>query len=255
LLASAGRALEAAEQAEAQASQESLFGEAEAPRGGANVYVDAAPWDMKQKLMEEKVALGFYLSGHLFKVYERELARFPRVALARLSPGERVWMAGIVVAARTQMTRRGRMMVVMLDDGTAQVEISVFNELFERHREKLKEDSLLVVAGKVQNDEFSGGLRVGADELMDLEALRNRYASLLRLSVNGQADAKRLQQVLGPYRATGNGSCQVLVEYENGKAACRLALGDSWRVRPDSQLITELGAWLAPENVEVVYTS
>jgi DNA polymerase-3 subunit alpha len=255
LLASVGRALEAAEQAEAQASQESLFGEAEAPRGGASVYVDAPPWDMKQKLMEEKVALGFYLSGHLFRVYERELARFPRVPLAKLSPGERVWMAGIVVAARTQMTRRGRMMVVMLDDASAQVEISVFNELFERHREKLKEDSLLVVAGKVQNDEFSGGLRVTADELMDLEALRGRYAALLKLSVNGQADARRLQQVLGPYRATGSGSCQVLVEYENGKAVCKLALGEAWRVRPDSQLISDLGAWLAPENVEVVYSS
>jgi DNA polymerase-3 subunit alpha len=255
LLASAGRALEAAEQALAQASQESLFGEAEAPRGGAVVYVDAAPWDMRQKLTEEKVALGFYLSGHLFKVYERELAGFARVPLAKLSAGERVTMAGIVVAARTQMTRRGRMMVVMLDDGTAQVEISVFNELFEKHREKLKEDSLLVVAGKVQSDEFSGGLRVSADELMDLETLRNRHASLLRLSLNGQADAKRLQQVLGPYRASGNGSCQVLVEYENGTALCKLALGESWRVRPDTRLISELGAWLAPENVEVVYSS
>jgi DNA polymerase-3 subunit alpha len=253
LLASVGRALEAAEQAERQAAQESLFGEAEAPRGGAHVYVDAAPWDMKQKLMEEKVALGFYLSAHLFTVYERELAKFPRVALAKLSPGERVSMAGIVVAARTQMTRRGRMMVVMLDDGTAQVEISVFNELFERHRDKLKEDSLLIVAGKVQNDEFSGGLRVSADELMDLQTLRGRYASSLRLSMNGQADAKRLQQVLAPYRAAGNGTCQVLVQYENGKAMCEVALGDAWRVRPDPQLISDLGAWLAPENVEVVY--
>ena len=255
LLASVGRALEAAEQAEAQAAQESLFGEAEAPRAGEHLYVDAAPWDMKQKLTEEKVALGFYLSGHLFKVYERELARFPRVPLSRLSAGERVWMAGIVVAARTQMTRRGRMMVVMLDDGSAQVEISVFNELFERHREKLKEDSLLIVAGKVQNDEFSGGLRVGAEELMDLAALRTRYAATLKLSLNGQADARRLQQVLGPYRASGTGSCPVLVEYENDKAVCRLALGESWRVRPDSQLISELGAWLTPEAVEILYSS
>jgi DNA polymerase-3 subunit alpha len=255
LLASAGRALEAAEQALAQASQNSLFGEAEAPRGGAAVYLDAAPWDMRQKLTEEKAALGFYLSGHLFKVYERELAGFARVPLAKLSAGERVTMAGIVVAARTQMTRRGRMMVVMLDDGTAQVEISVFNELFEKHRDKLKEDSLLVVAGKVQSDEFSGGLRVSADELMDLETLRSRHASLLKLSLNGRADARRLQQVLGPYRATGNGSCQVLVEYENGTALCKLALGESWRVRPDTRLISELGAWLAPENVELVYSS
>jgi DNA polymerase-3 subunit alpha len=255
LLASAGRALEAAEQAERQASQDSLFGEAEAPRGGAHVYVDAAPWDMKQRLLEEKVALGFYLSGHLFTVYEREIARFPRVPLAKLSPGDRVWMAGIVVAARTQMTRRGRMMVVMLDDGSAQVEISVFNELFEKNREKLKEDSLLVVAGKVQNDEFSGGLRVTADELMDLETLRGRYAARLRIAVNGEADAKRLQQALAPYRATGTGACQVIVFYSTSKAACEVALGDSWRVRPDTQLIADLGAWLAPENIEVVYSS
>ena len=64
------------------------------------------------------------------------------------------------------MTRRGRMMVVMLDDGSAQLEISVFNELFDRHRDKLKEDALLIVQGKAQKDEFSGGLRVTAEDLL-----------------------------------------------------------------------------------------
>jgi DNA polymerase III subunit alpha len=254
LLASVGRALEAAEQAERQASQESLFGEAEAPRGGAHAYVDAPPWDRRQTLLEEKAALGFYLSGHLFSVYERELAGFPRTPLAKLGASEsRSWMAGVVAAARSQMTRRGRMMVVMLDDGTAQLEITVFNELFEKHRDKLKEDALLVVAGKVQRDEFSGGLRVTAEELLDLEALRSRYAARLRIAMNGQADAKRLQQVLAPYRHDGQGACQVLVLYENGKALCQVALGDAWRVRPDSRLIAELGDWLAPENVQVLY--
>ncbi|MGH8726361.1 MAG: OB-fold nucleic acid binding domain-containing protein, partial [Burkholderiales bacterium] len=259
LLASAGRAMEAAEQAERQASQESLFGEAEAPRGGAHVTVEAQPWDARQKLLEEKAALGFFLSGHLFSIYERDLAKFPRTPLARLSPGERVWMAGIVVAARAQMTRRGRMMVVMLDDASAQVEISVFNELFEKHRDKLKEDALLIVSGKVQDDQFSGGLRVLAEDLLDLETLRTRYAARLRISMNGNTDAmrdaRRLQQVLAPYRATGSGACQVIVSYGNGKGACEVALGENWRVRPDSKLIADLGAWLAPENVELVFSS
>jgi DNA polymerase III subunit alpha len=256
LLASVGRALEAAEQEERQASQTSLFGEAEAPRGGAHAYIDAAPWERRQMLLEEKASLGFYLSGHLFSVYERELAGFPRTPLVRLAPSDqRAWMAGVVAAARSQMTRRGRMMVVMLDDGTAQVEISVFNELLEKHRDKLKEDALLVVAGKVQRDEFSGGLRVSAEELLDLESLRGRYAARLRIAVNGQADAKRLQQVLAPYRHAGQGACQVLVLYENGKALCQVALGDAWRVRPDSRLLDELGAWLTPENVQVVYAA
>src|SRR5688500_154529 len=252
LLASAGRAIEAAEQAEAAASQDSLFGEAEAPRGGAHAYVEAQPWDARQKLLEEKAALGFYLSAHLFTIYERELAKFPRTALAKLSPNEKVSMAGVVVSARTQMTRRGRMMVVMLDDATAQVEISVFNELFERHRDKLKEDALLIVTGKVQDDQFSGGLRVLAEDLLDLEGLRARYGAKLKISMNGGADAKRLQQVLAPYRAKGTGACLVVVAYGNGKGACEVVLGENWRVRPDHKLISDLGAWLTPENVEFV---
>jgi DNA polymerase-3 subunit alpha len=251
LLASVGRAIEAAEQAERAASQESLFGEAEVPRGGEHAYVDAAPWDLRQKLLEEKAALGYYLSGHLFSVYERELAGFSRTPLAKLATAERVTVAGVVASARSQMTRRGRMMVVMLDDGTAQIEISVFNELFDRHRDKLKEDSLLVVQGKAQKDDF--GLRVTAEDLYDLESLRSRYAGRLRICVNGQADAKRLQQLLAPYRASGNGACQVVISYRNSGAACEVALGDAWRVRPDSRLIAELGAWLAPENVQIVY--
>jgi DNA polymerase-3 subunit alpha len=253
LLGSVGRALEAAEQAERAATQSSLFGEAEAPRGGSHAYVDVPGWDLRQKLLEEKTALGFSISGHLFSVYERELAGFARTPLARLSPGDRVWMAGVVTQARVQMTRRGRMMVVTLDDASAQVEITVFNELFEKSRDKIKEDALLVVAGKVQRDEFSGGLRVGADELLDLENLRSRFAARLRIAMNGAADAKRLQQVLAPYRASGGGACQVVVAYRNATAACEVALGDAWRVRPDSRLIAELGAWLAPENVQLIY--
>jgi DNA polymerase-3 subunit alpha len=256
LLASVGRALEAAEQAERQASQNSLFGEAEAPRGGAHVVVEAAPWDLKQKLMEEKAALGFTLSGHLFSVYEGLLSGFPRTPLARLAASEgRVWMAGTLASVRSQMTRRGRMMVAVLDDGTAQVEVTVFNELFEKHREKLKEDALLIVAGKAQRDDFSGGLRVLAEDLLDLEGLSGRYQARLKIAVNGGADAKRLQQALSPYRASGPGSCQVVVSYGNGKAACEVVLGESWRVRPDGKLIDELGAWLAPQNVQLVYGS
>jgi len=59
----------------------------------------------------------------------------------------------------------------------------------------------------VQRDEFSGGLRVTADELLDLEALRGRYAAHLRIANEWAADAKRLQQVLAPYRASGAARC------------------------------------------------
>jgi DNA polymerase-3 subunit alpha len=260
LLASVGRALEAAEQAERQSSQTSLFGEAEAPHAVRLALAETPRWDLRRRLTEEKAALGFCLSGHLFSVHERELAGFPRTPIARLvSAEERVWIAGIVASARMQTTRRGRMMVVALDDGTAQVEVTVFSELFEKHREKLREDALLVVSGRVQRDEFIGGLRVMAEDLLDLAALRERYASRLRIAVNGKSgetrDAKRLMQTLAPYRAEGSGGCAVLVHYENGAACCDVVLGEAWKVRPDARLIGELSDWLTAENVQVVYAN
>jgi DNA polymerase-3 subunit alpha len=260
LLASIGRAMEAAEQAERRASQSSLFGEGEHAAGAHEQLVAQKPWDLKQLLAEEKAALGFYLSGHPFTVHAQELSGFPYTPLAKLAPAEhRVWLAGIVAEARMQMTRRGRMMVVMLDDGSARVEVSVYSELLEKHRHRLKEDALLLVQGKVQRDEFSGGLRVSADDLLDLSGARGRYAARLRIAMNGATDetrdARRLMHLLAPYRAEGEGACPVVVHYENGGASCDIALGEAWRVRPDEQLLSDLAAWLAPGSVEFVYAA
>jgi DNA polymerase III subunit alpha len=47
----------------------------------------------------------------------------------------------------------------------------------------------------------------------------------------------------------------VVVSYSNSGAACEVALGESWRVRPDTRLLTDLGSWLAPENVQVLYAA
>ncbi|MEK7738236.1 MAG: OB-fold nucleic acid binding domain-containing protein, partial [Pseudomonadota bacterium] len=166
-------------------------------------------------------------------------------------------LAGIVVSTRTQMTRRGKMAIVMLDDASAQVEVSVFNELFEAERAKIKEDELLLVEGKVMRDDFSGGLRVVADKLLTLGEARGRFAKMLHLAVNGQADAEKLRSLLAPYRNLGNpgnGACPVRLSYRNADAEVELGLPDAWRVRLDDALLAALHEWLSAENVNVVYS-
>ncbi len=255
LFASVGIALEAAEQRARDAQQSSLFGEAAARTRPA--LVEAPRWNEAQRLAEEKVALGLYLSGHPFAAYRRAFAPFVRASLAELGArGEPQLLAGLVAGARTAMTRRGKMAVVTLDDGTAQVEVSVYNELWEEHRDLIREDRPLVVQGKVTKDEFTGGFRVIADKLYDLAGARARFARAIRLSLNGAASsdraaaARKLKEVLGPYR---NGSCAVRVCYRSDGAVAELRLGDEWRVSPEDALIAALSDWLAPENVEVVY--
>ena len=251
LLASAGIAIEGAEQASRSASQTSLFGADFGLPEARLELVDRPLWSESQRLLEEKQALGFYLSGHPFSGYAREVAPLVRTSLAGLTPqNQNVTVAGVVNALRMQQSRRGRMAIVQLDDGTARVEVTVYNELFEASRNLLKEDQLLVVEGRPQSDEFTGGIRIAADKVYDLPAARGRFARCMRLVCNGQSGGARLRELLSPYK---QGTCPVSIVFSNDGAQCRIDLGDEWRVKLDDDLIRSLGAWLRPENVQILY--
>jgi len=253
LLASVGMALELAEQAAADINQVSLFGDLDSHPDTQPAVADVPRWHEKEKLLQEKTALGFYYSGHPFDAYAPELAGLAKLRLKDVAPSPQpVLLAGIISALRTQMTRRGKMAFVQLDDGSATLEVPVFNEVFERHREWLKEDRLLLVEGKVSKDDYSGGLRVMVDRLYDLAAARTRYAKSLMLAMNGQSSATRLLDMLQPYRSQ-EGGCPVRIAYRNAAAACELALGDNWRVALHDGLLEGLNGWLSRDNVRVEF--
>jgi DNA polymerase III subunit alpha len=255
LLASVGVAMEAAEQASRNTSQVSLFSEAEIAADAGPGLIEARRWDMREMLLNEKLALGFYLSGHPFASYKTEISGFIHASLKDLQPSrdrEPSLLAGIVHAIRRQQTRRGPMVFVTLDDGTAQIDVAVFSELFIQHRAIIKEDELLIIRGRVARDEYRGedSLRISADEIFDLSAARTAFAKSLRLSFNGQANALRLAEVLKPYMG---GDCPVKISYRNHVAMCDLELPESKRVRLSDTLIASLNDWLSPQNVKVLY--
>ena len=246
LLASVGRAIDAAEHTAAAADQASLFGAFESARHVE--YVAASRWNEREKLSNEKLALGYYFSGHLFTEFAAEARRLAPTRLAEvhqapIGRSEQVKLAGVIVSARSQNTRRGRMGVVVLEDGTAQLELMVFSELYDRKRALLKEDQLLFVIGRVRNDEFAQRLSVSADELMDLTEARARAAARLRIEVEGVGDVVRLRDALDPYRVTnghaGQG-CRIVISYSNGAGSVDVALPEDWRVRPEDRLAADL---------------
>jgi DNA polymerase III subunit alpha len=270
VLANVGQAMEAAEQQLAAAGQESLFGGADGSAALAPQWLACPPWNERRRLQEEKSALGFFLSGHLFSGFEAEVRRFVRTRLAELprlaesaNGSVPVVIAGIVASLTTGMTRRGKMVRLVLDDGSAAVEIAVFSEAFEQHRTLLKEDELLIVHGKISRDDYSGGHRVSAERMLDLTRARQEHARALTLRMNGGSDGRRLQQMLAPYRtgrpdAAGRADaeprgCPVEIHYHNGSARCAVRLGDAWRIRPEEALLTELRDWLSPAGVELRY--
>lgn len=250
LLASVGAALETADRAARSGGQVGLFGEL---LDGGEDLIDVPVWSEQEKLLQEKSALGYFFSGHPFTSYLAEVSGFAKRQLDSLEPSrDLVMLAGIAVSLRTQMTRRGKMLILLLDDATAQVEVVIFNELYEQSRHLLKDDALLVIEGKVNRDDYSGGVRVTAERIYDLAGARTRFAQGLRLVCNGQSSGRKLAEMLAPYKVQ-EGGCPVWVDYHNQNARCRVRLGEDWRVRLDDRLLESLGGWLKPEAVNVIY--
>ena len=251
LLASVDLAIEFAEQAEAARYQVSLFDDDVAMSSSPD-YVQAPVWSEKRKLSEEKSALGFYLSGHLFSVYEKEVRQFIRTPLSKLEPSrDSRMMAGIISAVRTQMTQRGKIVIVTLDDNTATTDVTVYSEMYDEFRALIKEDEFLAVSGRVSEDRFAGGLRVTAEKVMDIGEARIRYAQGLRIKINGAVDNKQLQTLLDPH--LNSQGCPVLVQFESDTAAVELRFSDQWRVSPNDELHQKLSELFSAEKVAVVY--
>ena len=268
LLASIEAALSSAEQQARAANQNSLFGDDESAAMPI-ILADVSQWKMREQLQQEKLALGFYISGHPYHEFAAELANFVKTRLADIAPqaappsgqngytkrggGTAMVLAGMVAGVRIQQTRRGRMGVVTLDDGTAQVEMTVFNEIFEASRPWIREDELLVVRGKVSLDEYSGNMRVTAEELFDFASARSIFAKRLELAVSdrNKIHVTQLKELFQPY---SGGKCPIIIHYSNQTGSVPLALGEEWSVSLHDDLLHGLHKILGEERVRVIYS-
>ena len=65
---------------------------------------------------------------------------------------------------------------------------------------------MLVIEGKVSEDNFSGGLRIIADKVYELGEARSRYARSLSLQLAGKVDVSKLKAQLHPFRSEDAGA-------------------------------------------------
>ncbi len=270
VLSQVGLAIETAEQAAANAHQNSLFDmDDHAPAAAArpgSPETNFPRWTDRQKLIEEKAALGFFFSNHPFSIVRDEVRTLCPTPICRLEAGrDASLVAGIVTEVRTQMTRRGKMAFVTLDDGEGRIEAAVFSELFDAQRHKLRMDELLLVEGKVSRDEFRDALKLGVDRLLTFNEARAQWANRLRLDLRALdlralGGVRRIHELLQPFAQLADAGaagtvkgCPVSLTYSNGQAEAELELGENLRVRPDTDLIDALRGILGRDRVRLDY--
>ncbi|ELE5893552.1 DNA polymerase III subunit alpha [Vibrio fluvialis] len=257
--------LDDAVKAASQHHQAEAFGQADmfgvltdAPEEVEQKYIQVPEWPEKVWLEGERETLGLYLTGHPVNAYLKELNKYTSCRLNEATPTRRdqsLTVAGLVIAARVMTTKRGnRIGLMTLDDRSGRMEVMLFSDALDRYAELLEKDKILVISGQVSFDDFNGGLKMSAREVMDLGSAREKYARGLSISIEqSQIDEQffeRFSQILEPHRA---GTVPVNVYYQRPDARARLTLGTEWRVTPSDTLLDELKQLLGNDQVELEF--
>lgn len=261
LVASVGLALDAANQAHrsAAAGQNDFFG-ISAPPEAVHSYQNVPHWKKEDLLAAEKETLGLYLSGHPIDVYIQELDQFTSCRLVDVDVGQSkqkkpVTLAGLVVGVRIMHLKNGsRMAFLTLDDKTARIEIGVYGELYDQRRDVIQKDKVLVVKGKASHDHYSGGIRLSADELFDIEQARGNMARHMQIQLQAeQVNSQTIGDLKSILMQNEQGMCGLGFEYQGLNGACQLDVVNDWRIVPNKYMLEQLETLIGRENFRLIY--
>ena len=262
ILHSINDAIQAADQhAKAQdIGQEDMFGVlAEEPEQVEYAYGNVPKMPEQILLDGEREALGLYLTGHPVTQYLKELSRYTNGArISEATPtgwGKMATFAGLVITARIRLTKKGnRIGLFTLDDRSGRIEVMVFGETLEKFEHHIVQDKILIVTGQVSADDFNGGVKLAAREIVELSEAREKYVKGLGISLRdsevNRLFLQQLQKNVEPHR---NGVIPVNVYYQTDQARVRIQFGTTWRVTPNDNLLISLKSLLGNERVELEF--
>jgi DNA polymerase-3 subunit alpha len=243
--------------------------EPDAPAAG--VLPDAIEeWDDDQRLAGEKETLGLFLTGHPIDFYEPDLKALLNSRIARLSlddvrdtrgrraHGKKVMVAGMVVAVNRRNTQSGSMASVLLDDKSGRIEATLFSQVYERFRDEIANDRVLVVEGTLVHDDYRGGLGIRADSVCGLEDVRMQRAAVVEIALDqvwlqqqrltGDALVGALRSMFEPVRG---GNCVVRLRYRRRDAEVSLRLPEDWQIRPTDGFLRQAQRLFGPDALRL----
>jgi DNA polymerase-3 subunit alpha len=244
--------------------QVDIFGLSIQPAAQPLILKSMPEWSASQRLAGERETLGLYLTGHPIAPFEEDLrslgaGRIAEFALERpatpidparaYADARSVTLAGLILEVR----RRGTRVSFMLDDRSGRMEVTMFEEVYQRHRDLVVKDALVQVEGSLRFDEFSDAWRLAARQITALEVVRERLARSLLMGWPRAPQPLLLEQLQALLAANRGGQCAVLLRYHAASASGTLAFGADWKIRPTARLLEQLESLLGAGSVQLRY--
>lgn len=190
----------------------STLGEA---AGGAEIKIklpDVRNFDKPAILAMEKEMLGVYVSGHPLEDYADRLKKISNIDTEMLASAEEntdlydgmnVVIGGMIQSRRTMITKKNTMMAFLqLEDLYGITEVVVFPKTYENYSSKIKEDSIVVIRGRLQfrDDEQP---KILASSIDDIEEYSSPAGRNVYLTIPADRDINasliKIRQVLMKY--------------------------------------------------------
>ncbi len=215
---------------------------------------DVPPWEESEMLRREKESLGFYFSGHpldRFRGILKRIINADSLSLSDRKEREAVVLAGLISEIKVILDRKGNPMAfVTLEDYHGSYEMIVFSKCYEKCRQKIQQDSIIVVIGKVSVKEAISN-KVIADSVYTIEeglsVLPQRLHLTIRSDVFGEKELVGLRDVMVRYP----GEREVIFHWRENGSDRFVIRSRNMRISPGFELYTELKKITGVENVEL----
>ncbi len=215
-------------------------------------------WDDHQLLVNEKEALGFYISGHPLSRYEDILEKFTNAdttTLKEASSGETLRIGGSVRNVKTIRTKKGELMAfITLEDLQGTFEVTVFPALYKSVYELLADDVPILVQGQIQKDE--NAIKILADNLIEMDKAEETWTAAVHFNLNIHRLEKAVLEKLYAILKSHPGTCRAFIHLlDPQKTDTMIALPETLRLKAGSTLFHDINSLLGYNAVETVCTA
>ncbi len=157
---------------EQEKGQMSLFGKEEVEETKENIE-KLGEFEQSELLSMEKEMLGVYVSGHpltgLEKLLEFHISHTSS-ALEETVDGQEIVVGGVITSLKNSFTKKGDMMAnFTLEDFEGSFQIIVFPTVLTSNREKIADEKIIFLKGRVDRPEDKQNTKIIAREIFDLK--------------------------------------------------------------------------------------
>ena len=234
---------------------------------------DCEAWDEKARLIQEKEALGLFLTGHPLLMVEKEVQQIAPTNFAywldKLNTGvpptnnyrqkeQQTRVCGLVVDIRSKNGFNGREVFVTLDDRSGRIEVRIAPKMLQEIEDIVQKDLIWVVDGGIAYDSFNNGIKIRAANVQLLENYRFEHARALHVKlndINSNKNAANTMETLindlDGYRAQN--AMPVVFHLRHEDYEYQLKTNGRWSIKPSEQCLLSLEKYLGKGEFYLEY--